>query len=94
MAKESMTKVEREVSVLLNNRTYEVPSYRNLEEFSRALLGQGLLMAENIMFLEGETSDIKLKAVNTITSISRHIADRLDSQIKQEDELEDDLDEE
>ena len=35
-----------------------------------------------------------MKAINTIASVSRHIADRLDSALKQEDLLEDDLDEE
>lgn len=94
MAGKELTKIEREVSVILNQKVYEVPSYRNLEEFSRALLGQGLLLSESIITSEEEPTEIKLKALNTVTSISRHISDRLDSQLKHEDELEDDLDEE
>lgn len=94
MAKKEITKVEEEVSILLNERTYLVPSYRNLEEYSRALLGHGLSISEQIIKKNDENPEVQLKAINTIASISRHIADRLDNQLKQEDDLEDDLDEE
>lgn len=95
MAKQDqITRVEREVSVILNDRTYEVPSYRSLEEYSRALLGQGLLLSESIMSDTDEPAVVRLKAVGAITSISRHISERMDAMIKKEDDLEDDLDEE
>ena len=95
MAKqEQLNRIEREVSLVLNNRTYEVPTYRNLEEYSRALLGQGLLLSESIMVNAEEPTEVRIKAINCVTTISKHISERLDSILKTEDDLEDDLDEE
>ena len=94
MAKDEITKIERDVSIMLNEKTYIVPSYKNLEEYSRALLGHGLTVAADIIDKNVENAEVQLKAINTIASVSRHIADRLDNALKQEDLLEDDLDEE
>lgn len=91
MSKELNT-IKDDLPTILKKMEGIVPTYLDMEQFGKNVLARGIMIADNIM----ETNDddnTKLRAINTIISINKHITERIDAENNLDEDLEDDLDE-